>query len=704
MKTKSFKTVAGWIALLAFSTLTCLAAPLGTGFTYQGKLSSGTNAASGLYDLRFSLFDAAASGAQVGPSLTNAGSAVVNGSFTVTLDFGGVFDGNARWLEIGVRTNGAASFTILTPRQPLAPVPYATYAPGAGTAAQATSVVSGGVDTAALAPGAVDATRLADNSVTAAKLAADASSLAKVSAGKLTASGSPLSLTTDLYLGNHGLYLRGNPDPDHGLSYNYNFGGTVVDGPVLFGWGGGGLGASQRGNNLTNLALIWNSAGNVGIGGAPSYSRLDVEGNLRINDNELLLRWGADADHGLAYYGKAGVNRLFGGVNVDGPVLYGYNGGALAIKQSGNNVSNVVLYWNSSSRVGINNTNPASALDVNGTVTVTSDLQAARLKVGTGHTLSGTSSTIAGGAESSASGNYATVAGGRGNTALGHMSFAAGSRARALHSGSFVWADFGVAYPPDYFDSTRNNQFLIRAGAGVGINNNAPESDLSVANGMNVDQNSLNDGTATNLLSFGSHSGEGIGSQRRGSGNVYGLDFYTAYEKRVSITQDGAVGIGTSNPQAVLDVNGTIRTKVLEITGGADLAEPFAISGHNIPEGSVVVIDELRPGQLKLSQRPYDRRVAGVVSGAKGIRPGLTLQQQGALEGGQNVALSGRVYVRADASTAAIQPGDLLTTSEVPGHAMKALDPARAQGAILGKAMTNLREGRGFVLVLVTLQ
>jgi hypothetical protein len=93
-----------------------------------------------------------------------------------------------------------------------------------------------------------------------------------------------------------------------------------------------------------------------------------------------------------------------------------------------------------------------------------------------------------------------------------------------------------------------------------------------------------------------------------------------------------------------------------------------------------------------------------VVSGANGIKPGISLHQEGAIEGGENVALSGRVYVHADATTGAIKPGDLLTTSETPGHAMKVLDHARAQGAILGKAMTSLEEGKGMVLVLVTLQ
>lgn len=73
-------------------------------------------------------------------------------------------------------------------------------------------------------------------------------------------------------------------------------------------------------------------------------------------------------------------------------------------------------------------------------------------------------------------------------------------------------------------------------------------------------------------------------------------------------------------------------------------------------------------------------------------------------ESGQQVALTGRVYVHADASFGANKPGDLLTTSATPGHARKVTDHARAQGAVLGKAMSTLDEGTGFVLVLVTLQ
>jgi hypothetical protein len=104
----------------------------GTAFTYQGRLNDAGNPASGNYDLVFTLFDAQANGTNVSGTITNSTTAVSNGLFAVELDFGaGVFTGPARWLEIGVRTNGGGTFAILTPRQQLTPTPYAITAESA---------------------------------------------------------------------------------------------------------------------------------------------------------------------------------------------------------------------------------------------------------------------------------------------------------------------------------------------------------------------------------------------------------------------------------------------------------------------------------------------------------------------------------------------------------------------------------------------
>jgi len=127
--------IVGWLMLLALSMFNLqlsTAHAQGTAFTYQGRLNDGANPATGIYDLRFAVYNAV-SGGSVSGVLTNAATGVTNGLFTVTLDFGsGVFDGNARWLEIAARTNGAASFTTLAPRQPVTPTPYAILAGTAG--------------------------------------------------------------------------------------------------------------------------------------------------------------------------------------------------------------------------------------------------------------------------------------------------------------------------------------------------------------------------------------------------------------------------------------------------------------------------------------------------------------------------------------------------------------------------------------------
>lgn len=172
----------------------------------------------------------------------------------------------------------------------------------------------------------------------------------------------------------------------------------------------------------------------------------------------------------------------------------------------------------------------------------------------------------------------------------------------------------------------------------------------------------------------------------------------------VSFFNGGNVGIGIAGPTAPLHVNGTTKTSVLEITGGSDLSEQFTVTSNAEP-GTVLCIDVDNPGALVGSTKAYDRTVAGVVSGAGGLNVGMLMGQEGSVaHGAHPVALTGRVYVKATNAGGVIVPGDLLTTSDVAGHAMKVTDYSQAHGAVIGKALTALDAETGLVLVLVSLQ
>ena len=183
---------------------------------------------------------------------------------------------------------------------------------------------------------------------------------------------------------------------------------------------------------------------------------------------------------------------------------------------------------------------------------------------------------------------------------------------------------------------------------------------------------------------------------------------------KLIVKNDGKVGIGTLTPTEQLTVLGNVKidgnlniysgvTKVMELGSGLDYAEGFDVSARDrIEPGSVLIIDPDNAGKLALSNKSYDTKVAGIVAGAEGMGSGVRL---GAGQFDYDVALAGRVYCKVDAAGEAVQPGDLLTTSDNPGYAMKAADYSRAQGAILGKAMESLEKGqKGKILVLVTLQ
>lgn len=156
----------------------------------------------------------------------------------------------------------------------------------------------------------------------------------------------------------------------------------------------------------------------------------------------------------------------------------------------------------------------------------------------------------------------------------------------------------------------------------------------------------------------------------------------------------------TSSAAASIWLQGSTGDIVLR---NADCAEEFEVRlGEDVGPGAVLVLDER--GGMALCTEAYDSCVAGVVSGADGVRPGIVL---GRVPGAKNrwpIALAGKVMCNVDASFGPIKVGSLLTTSTRPGYAMVATDRERAFGAVIGKAMAPLASGTGSVPVLVGLQ
>jgi hypothetical protein len=151
-------------------------------------------------------------------------------------------------------------------------------------------------------------------------------------------------------------------------------------------------------------------------------------------------------------------------------------------------------------------------------------------------------------------------------------------------------------------------------------------------------------------------------------------------------------------PRYILDGNSGL------LSASGDMAEMFPSSGEAVMPGSVMAIDPERPGALRVASRPYDRRVAGVVSGARDYRPGITLNVGSTDPSRVTVTLTGTVYCLVTSANGPVRAGDLLTSSAVPGYAMRAGDTDSARGAILGKALEDLRGDRGLVLTLASLQ
>jgi hypothetical protein len=673
----------------------------GTAFTYQGRLNDGSSPANGNYDMQFYLRSAATGGSPVGNTNTLAPVPASNGLFTVALDFGpGIFAGSPLWLEIGVRTNGSlAAYTTLSGRQQLTPSPYALYSPQAG------GVTNGAITSTMLANAAVTTSKLATGAVTSITLSNSIGLGSSNVAGRLdvfrNSAGSPA-----ISLVGSGSLIETDGS---GGSPTAQLGGTS--------FGALSLKSAVFAGNPTLASL---GGGNIAAGGDLSLFELDGTRRADLNtasSGAMLRLYQTNGGPGvslvsgdqsqLSFFSAGGRQQMLLGGRPWGEIslreIYGSNetvrlsasdsvGGSLLLNNS-NGVGTVLLDGSSSSlqlsgaylagkggNLGLGTGNPQSALQIEGQI----GAPPVSLPGGQGGLLLGVSGLSSYKWIQSYNSTPLAL-----NPLGNNVGIGVTNPAAALH------VKAGQAGP--LFETTSSGN-----GSVLQLKNDVASPTLFGA--INFVDN--NNNTPIQLAAYGN------GDMALRAGNA----------ERVRITSIGVLQMPRSSDGAVtLSMNaddGTghslITTSVIQITGGSDLSEQFDVRDVSEPRsaprsaltaGMVVCIDPGNPGQLVVSSKPYDRTVAGVLSGAGGIKPGMVMGQQATLADGKHaVALTGRVYCYADASNGPIQPGDLLTTSATPGHAMKATDPALAQGAVLGKAMGSLANGTGLVLVLVTLQ
>jgi len=298
----------------------------GTAFTYQGSLSSAGHPANGWFDLTLAVWDASTSGNLWGGPITNTGVAVSNGLFTITLDFGpGVFTGPARWLEIGVRSNGVGNFSALAPRQAATPAPYAIMsanalsAASAATAAAVTGSVAAGqitgtLSSANIGAGTISATDLAPNTA-AANLNAGGLSGVASSGLVLSTTDNNTNLANAGYVKIYGSF--GTPDawqaftnaPVTGPPSARNSHTAVWTGSEMIVWGGYGGTYLNDGGRYNPAVDTW-TALPVTAGGTPAG---------RLNHTAV---WTGGA---MVVWGGVGSSTLFNDGGAYDPVLNAWN-------------------------------------------------------------------------------------------------------------------------------------------------------------------------------------------------------------------------------------------------------------------------------------------------------------------------------------------------------------------------------------------
>jgi len=603
--------------------------------------------------------------------------------------------------------DGVTGFQLLVPDQRIASVGYAmmsanvqdgaiTTAKLADNAVTSAKLANGAVATADLAAGSVTAGILADGSVTTPKLADAAVTLAKLANDSVNST----------KVANGGLL---GEDLANGTVTSLQLADFIE------------LGAAAPASN-GELHLFRTPAGTAGI------SLLGSSGNISTYGSDGLIQtrlYGSAWGQLLLYDNTGNDNTVALNANSDG-------GGSL-----------VLYHSNNADRVQISASSVAGELRLYGT----NDLLRTQLHGGTdGSYLNlyagdGTSGLYLDGDDGgggsigvrNTNGSNRVYIDGQGNSGGGQINVYTGDG----QTGAILYGDVsggaqmylyntngGLRLWLDGYGTDGGGEVSVYANDGSKTVSLYGESGLGDGGGVAVNNGSAREVAHLYGTTYGGRlqtydeNGDDtvlIGSSTSAGGFAY---FYQG-DGQIGLNIDGDnngagyMVVNGTNGTAVITINGNssgngrITTQELQITGGSDLSEQFDIKAirDELQAGMVVCIDPSNPGQLVTSSRAYDRTVAGVVSGAGGVKPGMLMGQSGTKADGQHpVALSGRVYCLADASSGAIQPGDLLTTSDTPGHAMKVTDHQKAQGAVIGKAMTALADGQGLVLVLVSLQ
>lgn len=254
----------------------------------------------------------------------------------------------------------------------------------------------------------------------------------------------------------------------------------------------------------------------------------------------------------------------------------------------------------------------------------------------------------------------------------------------------------------------------------VGIGTTTPNALLSVQTGSEAPSTS---GNASNGVLISTGSGGPSLSMGVVNTNTAGTQYgwlQTAYTNNAGVIGylslnplGGNVGIGTTSPQAALEINGNLRftadgsiqkTAWTGVLCGGDYAEAVNASGEkkSYEPGDVLVLASNANGNVEKSSEPYSTMVAGIYA----TKPGVIGRRQSLVKDADELpmAMVGIVPTKVSAENGAIRQGDLLVTSSKPGYAMKGTDRSRMLGAVIGKAMGSLGSGTGMIEVLVTLQ